>query len=296
MSEPERVTMFDPKTNRFPYTEITDKHYLEIHKDRGYVFDSSYPYIDKSGWFRFKQKMVRILLNVVVFPVATIRLGLKIEGRENIKKYKDVLDEGVISVCNHVHMWDYLAVMKAIRPHKPNLLAWAKNINGENGTLIRLVGGIPIPEDSVAGQKAFLKTLSSLLNDDHGWLHIYAEGSMWEYYQPIRPFKRGASMIAVSNDKPIIPLGFSYCEPGWIRKKIFRQIAVFTLHVGEPIFPNKELKPKEREKDLTIRANKAVCELVGIDPDKNIYEPVFNDSKRIDYYTDTYGVGYRGSR
>ena len=288
--------MFDPKTNRFPYTEITDKHYLEIHKDRGYVFDSSYPYIDKSGWFRFKQKMVRILLNVVVFPVATIRLGLKIEGRENIKKYKDVLDGGVISVCNHVHMWDYLAVMKAIRPYKPNLLAWDKNINGENGTLIRLVGGIPIPEKSVAGQKAFLKTLSSLLNEDHGWLHIYAEGSMWEYYQPIRPFKRGASMIAVSNDKPIIPLGFSYREPGWIRKKIFRQIAVFTIHVGEPIFPNKELKPKEREKDLTVRANKAVCSLVGIDPDKNIYEPVFDDSKRIDYYTDTYGVGYKGSR
>ena len=288
--------MFDPKTNRFPYTEITDKHYLKIHKDRGYVFDSSYPYIDKSGWFRFKQKMVRIILNVFVFPVATIRLGLKIEGRENIKKYKDVLDDGIISVCNHVHMWDYLAVMKAIRPYRSNLLAWDKNINGENGTLIRLVGGIPIPEKSVAGQKAFLKTLSSLLNEDHGWLHIYAEGSMWEYYQPIRPFKRGASMIAVSNDKPIIPLGFSYREPGWIRKKIFRQIAVFTLHVGEPIFPNKELKPKEREKDLTIRANKAVCELVGIDPDKNIYEPVFNDSKRIDYYTDTYGVGYRGSR
>ncbi len=288
--------MFDPKTNRFPYTEITDKHYLKIHKDRGYVFDSSYPYIDKSGWFRFKQKMVRIILNVFVFPVATIRLGLKIEGRENIKKYKDVLDDGIISVCNHVHMWDYLAVMKAIRPYRSNLLAWDKNINGENGTLIRLVGGIPIPEKNVAGQKAFLKTLSGLLCEDHGWLHIYAEGSMWEYYQPIRPFKRGASMIAVSNNKPVIPLGFSYREPNWIRKNIFRQIAVFTLHVGEPIYPDMDLKPKEREKDLTVRANRAVCSLVGIDPDKNIYEPVFNASKRIDYYTDTYGVGYNGSR
>ena len=119
---------------------------------------------------------------------------------------------------------------------------------------------------------------------------------MWEYYQPIRPFKRGAAMIAVSNDKPVIPLAFSYREPGWIRKHIFRQIATFTLHIGDPLFPDKNLKPKDREKDLTVRANKAVCALAGIDPDKNIYEPVFNDSKRIDYYTDTYGVGYRGSR
>jgi len=287
--------MFDPKTNRYPYPEMTDKHYLEIHKDRGFVFDTKYPYIDKSGWFRFKQKMARLLLNVVVFPLARIRLGLKIEGRENLKKHKDVIDNGVISVCNHVHMWDYIAIMRGIRPIKPNLLAWDKNINGENGTLIRMVGGIPIPEKTVAGQKTFLKAISSLLNEDHGWLHIYAEGSMWEYYQPIRPFKRGAAMMAVSNDKPIIPLGFSYREPSWIRKKIFNQLGVFTLHIGEPIFPDKTLKPKDREKDLTIRANKAVCELVGIDPDKNIYEPVFNDSKRVDYYTDTYGVGYKGS-
>ncbi len=287
--------MFDPRTNRYPYPEITDRHYLEIHKDRGLVFDASYPYIDRSKWFVFRQNVVRFLLNVVVFPATVIRLGLKVEGRENIKKHKAVLDNGVISVCNHVHMWDYLAVMKAIRPHRPNLLVWDKNVNGENGTLIRLVGGIPIPENSVAAQKAHLKAISGLLND-HGWLHIYAEGSMWEYYQPVRPFKRGAAMIAVSNDKPILPLGFSYREPGWIRRHIFRQIAVFTLHVGEPIFPDKNLKPKEREQDLTIRSHRAVCSLVGIDPDKSRYESEFNDSKRIDYYTDTYGVGYKGSR
>jgi 1-acyl-sn-glycerol-3-phosphate acyltransferase len=288
--------MFDPRTNRYPYPEITDRHYLEIHKDRGLVFDSSYPYIDRSGWFRFKQKAVRLLLNLIVFPAATVRLGLKIEGRENLKKHKSILDNGAVSVCNHVHMWDYLAVMKAIRPHKPNLLVWDKNVNGENGTLIRLVGGIPIPENNVAGQKAFLKSLSRLLKDDHGWLHIYAEGSMWEYYQPIRPFKRGAALIAVSNDKPVVPLGFSYREPGWIRKKIFRQTALFTLHIGEPLYPDKSLGPKEREKDLTIRANRAVCSLVGIDPGKNLYEPEFNDSKRVDYYTSTYGVGYKGSK
>ena len=285
---------FDPKPVRYPYPEITDRHYLEIHKDRGFVFDAKYPYIDDSKGFRFKQKLVRLLLNVIVFPIATIRLGLKIEGRENLKKYKELIDNGAVSVCNHVHMWDYLAVMKAVRPHKPYLLTWDKNINGENGTLIRLVGGIPIPENTVAGQKAFLKTIGGLLSD-RGWLHIYAEGSMWEYYAPIRPFKRGAAMIAVSNDKPVIPLGFSYREPGWIRKHIFHQLAVFTLHVGEPVIPNHDLKPKDREKDLTIRANRAVCNLVGINPDKNIYEPEFNDSKRIDYYSETYGVGYRGS-
>ncbi len=287
--------MFDPKTNRYPYPEITDRHYLVIRKDRGFVFDTSYPYIDRTKWFRFRQNLVRLLLNVIVFPLTSIRLGLKVEGRENIKKYRSDLENGAISVCNHVHMWDYLAVMKTIRPFRPNLLSWAKNINGENGTLIRFVGGIPIPEDSVAAQKVFLKEIGNLLNG-HGWLHIYAEGSMWEYYMPIRPFKRGAALIAVTNNKPILPMGFSYREPGPIRRKLFRQTALFTLHIGEPLYPDMSLRPKEREKDLTVRAHNAVCSLVGIDPAENIYEPEFNDSRRIDYYTDTYGVGYRGSR
>ena len=52
---------------------------------------------------------------------------------------------------------------------------------------------------------------------------------------------------------------------------------------------------EEREKDLTIRSHEAVCRLAGIDPKKNIYKPVFDHSKRIDYYTDTYGVKYKGS-
>ena len=287
--------MFDPKTDRFPYPPETDKHYLKVHMDRGIVFDTEYPYIDRSKGFLFRQGVVRFLLNAFVFRIAAIRMGLKIEGRENIRKYKDVLKNGVVSVANHVHMWDYIAVMTAIRPFRSNLLAWAPNVNGENGTLIRMVGGIPIPEGNTAATKTYLKVMRDLLQNRHGWLHIYAEGSMWEYYRPVRPFKRGAAHIACDSDKPILPLGFSYREPGWIRKHIFRQIATFTLHVGEPLFPNKELNAKEREKDLLIRSHEAVCRLVGIDPEENLYPAVFDNSKRIDYYTTTYGVGYKGS-
>ena len=287
--------MFDPKTNKYPYPLETDRHYLEVHKNRGIVFDASYPYVDRSRSFRFKQGVVRLLLNILVFPLCRIRLGLKIEGRENLKKHRETLRNGTLSVCNHVHMWDYLSVMRAIRPFRPNLLSWAPNINGENGTLIRLVGGIPIPDSDLSGTMAYLKAVKDLLNN-HGWLHVYAEGSMWEYYAPIRPFKRGAANIAVTCNKPILPLGFSYREPGWIRKIIFHQIATFTVRIGEPIFPNTELLGRERERDLTIRCHDAVCRLAGIDPKENLYEPVFKDSKRIDYYTTEYGAGYRGSR
>ena len=70
---PPENEMFDPKTDRFPYPTETDKHYLKVHKDRGYVFDTKYPYIDKSRSFRFRQGVVRFLLNAFVFRIAAIR-------------------------------------------------------------------------------------------------------------------------------------------------------------------------------------------------------------------------------
>ena len=89
--------MFDPKTNHYPYPEDTDRHYLAVHKNRGIVFNTEYPYIDRSPLFRLKQGVVRFLLYILVWPITTIRLGLKIEGREILKKHRETLKKGVIS-------------------------------------------------------------------------------------------------------------------------------------------------------------------------------------------------------
>ena len=287
--------MFDPQTNKFPYPVETDKHYLQVKKDRGLVFDTDYPYVDRSPKFRFKQQLMRIALTVLVFPVVRVRLGLRVNGRENLKKHMDEIKNGILSCCNHVHMWDYLAIMSAITPIRPNVLTWGPNINGENGPVMRLVGAIPIPETGLAATRKYLNSVSDLLGSGE-WLHVYPVGSMWEYYEPIRPFKRGTAFIACDNDKPILPLAFSYREPGWLRKKIFRQIACFTLNIGEPLYKNAELSKKEQTDDLTRRSHDEVCRLAGIDPEKNLYGPLHDKgSRRIDYYTTEYGVGYKGS-
>lgn len=286
--------MFDPKTNKFPYTEKTDGHYITLKKDRKIVFDSEYPFIDESKGFKFKASMLRIFLLCVVFPVVRLRIGLKVEGKYNLKKHSDIIKNGVVSCCNHVHMWDYLAIMSAIKPIKPRVLIWAPNINGEWGKMMRLVGGIPIPENDLKATRAYIKAVKNILQKGE-FLHIYAEGSMWEYYAPIRPFKQGVSYFSCECNKPVLPLSFTYRKPNFIRKHIFKQTACFTLHIGEPVFANESLSKKAKRNDLTKRCHEAVCKLAGFEPETNIYDPIYDDSKRIDYYTDTYGVGYKGS-
>ena len=286
--------MYDPKTCKYPYPEDTGSHYLKVKKDDGTVFDRDYPYVDLSKSFLRKKKLIRVLLRILVFPMSRIRLGLRVRGRENLKKYRDVISRGIISCSNHVHMWDYISIMNAVKPHQPYVLSWAPDIRGENGKLIRLTGGIPIPEGNMRATAAYVNAVRKLL-ESGGWLQVYAEGSMWEYYAPIRPFKRGAAFFACRYDKPILPMAYSYREPGWIRKHIFRQIALLTLSIGEPLYKDDSLPKAEQEEDLVRRSHAAVCRLAGISPDENIYPPVYEDSKRIDYYTTEYGIGYRGS-
>ena len=286
--------MFDPKCNKFPYPVETDRHYLVVKKDDGTVFDENYPYIDTSKKFARKVKFVRFLLAVIVKPLVRIRLNLRIKGKENLKKYKDVLDQGFISVCNHVHMWDYLGIITTISKRKPKIISWDKNISGENGKLIRMTGGIPFPSDNFRGQAKFFRATTDYIKNG-GWLHIYAEGSMWEFYQPIRPFKSGAAYFSVKCNRPILPLAYSYRKNGWIRRKIFKSPASFTLNIGEPIYPDTSLTKLEAEEKLTIEAHEAVCRLAGIDPKDDYYPPIFKDSKRVDYYTKEYGIGYKKS-
>lgn len=285
--------VFDPKPNRYPYPEDTDRHYLNVKKNNGLVFDVNYPYIDTSKKFRRSENFTRFLLKVIVFPLTRIRFGLRIEGRENLKKYKDVIDKGVVSVCNHVHMWDYLGILLSIK-RRAHVLTWAPNIRGENGKMLRSVGAIPIPENDMQATRKYMEVVNDYINNG-GWLHIYAEGSMWEYYQPIRPFKRGAAYFACENNKPVIPLVFSYRKPGWFRKFFFKQYAKFTFHIGEPIYPNLALNRTQMEIDLTKRMHDACCLLSGVDPKDSIYKPVYNHDKRVDYYTEKYGVNYKGS-
>ncbi len=271
---------YDPKTNKYPYPADTNAHYLVIKKNRGISFDKSYDFIDNSKSFKFKRFFVRLLLRLIVFPFTRINMGLKIYGKENLKKNKELIKNGVLSCSNHIHMWDYIAIMKAIKPIRPYTLVWDKNVNGENGSLVRLVGGIPIP-NNIPGKIKFNRTINDLLNN-RNWIHIYAEGSMWEYYRPIRPFDRGIASISVRLDKPVIPMAFSYRKPNWFRKNILRQIACITLNIGEPMSKNSNLDKDKQVDDLVIRLHKEVCKLAYFKDNENIYEPIYKNSKRID--------------
>ncbi len=272
---------FDPKRRDIPYPEFTDGHYIPFDDSGIGRFDREYPYIDRSPGFRLLRGIAGLLMTAIVFPATRVHLGLRVRGRRNLRKYKKELRGGAISCSNHVAMWDFLAVSYALRPRKMHVPVLAANVSGIYGPLVRMAGGIPLPEENVHATIACQKQIGELLKQG-GWLHIYPEGSLWEYYAPIRPFKPGAAYFACRYEKPLLPMAFSYRRAGVLRRRIFHQPACYTLSIGTPLYPDDSLPMAERQEDLLRRAHASVCILAGIPPEKNLYPPIFHHNEKIE--------------
>ena len=76
---------------------------------------------------------------------------------------------GAITIANHVLIWDYICILKAIRPHLQYHPGWKTNFEGPNGPLIRWVGGIPIPTGDMRAMAKFQEAIGEVLKNNHWW-------------------------------------------------------------------------------------------------------------------------------
>lgn len=262
----------------YVYPERSDEHMIDVKKQRDTHFDENYNYYDKSKKTMFKRGLLWVLLNSVVFLVVTIRHGLRIHGKKNFRKNKKHFKNGAITICNHVFMWDYLCVLKAIRPRLQRIIAWKTNYEGPNGPLIEWVGGIPVPTDNMRAMVKFQRAVDQVL-EEKVWLHVFPEGSMWYYYPDIRPLKPAVFKFAVKHNKPVIPFAFTFRK----RKGIFRLFSknpFVDLHIAEPIFPDLTLDTKEAVNKMHKEAYRVMQGLIGVKPG----DPTYHEEQDINTY------------
>ena len=181
----------------------------------------------------------------------------------------------MITYCNHVLSWDYVLILKAIRPRLLHTISWKEIIESKYGKLIRLAGGMPVPTDSIRAMAKFNKDVCKVL-EEKKWLHVFPEGSLWSYYPDIRPLKRATFKYSVKFNKPIIPMAISFRE----RKGIFKYTGkkpLPTLHIGEPILPDLSLPLDEAIDKMHKEAYHVMQGLVGIYPG----DPRYNTNQDI---------------
>ena len=263
------------------YPERSDEHMLTLESTREINLDKNYDYMPHGVGFKIQRAVVATLLHLIVFPLMHLTHGLRIYGKKNLKKHKKELKNGAITISNHVFMWDYLCVLKAIRPHISYFPAWKKNFESGFQPFMRIIGGIPIPEGDIHAMMAFKAALDEVVKSGK-WLHVFPEGSLWYFYPDIRPLKIAAFAYAAEYDKPLIPISFSF-RPRKGFRKIFGKGPFVDMHISEPIFPDRNLSPRDCAEQLRKRAYCIMQKMNGINPG----DPTYNEDQRIESYQKT---------
>lgn len=178
-------------------------------------------------------------------------------------------------------MWDYICVLKAIRPRLQYHPAWKINFEGPNAFFIRLVGGIPIPTGNFRAMAKFANAIDEVLKSKK-WLHFFPEGSMWFYYPDIRPLKPAVFRFAVKHNKPVIPITLSFRKRTGLWKLLGKKPLV-NVHIGNPLFPDTTLPFIDAIDKLHKESYHIMQVMNGINPGN----PTYNTDQNIDNYKST---------
>jgi 1-acyl-sn-glycerol-3-phosphate acyltransferase len=260
---------YTPKLN-FNYPSKLDQHMIEMNYAYDITLDENYPFLEKSFGFRLMRGLVYLGIYTIVVPILLLRFGLKIEGRNVLRKYRTLLKNGAMTISNHIHKWDMLCTLIAIRYHPVFFPAWKENFKTTDRNFVRYTGGVPIPE-SISLMKCFNRAFDEI-HAKKKWMHAYPETAMFYYFQPIRPFKKGVFSIAHRYNLPIIPIAFSYRKPcfPYTLVNLFRSIIgyqklpMITLRIGEPLLFDPNLGRKEAVLKMRKDCHEAIVRLAGI--------------------------------
>ncbi len=265
----------------YEYPEKCDAHMIDVKHLRDVVLDENYPYLQKSFWFKCQRGLLRLCQYTVLPLVMWVRHGLHIHGKEKLKQHKALFQDGLITISNHVFMWDYICIMVALRPRLGYFPAWKTNLEGPNGPWIRMAGGIPVPTDSLRPMVRFKQAMEEVLNQG-SWMHFFPEGSMWFYYPDIRPLKKAVFKYAVTFDRPILPISFSF-RPRKGLWKLLGKSPLVDLNIGDPIFHDKSLPKLEATKKMQQDAYHILQAMNGIHPG----DPTYSTDLNLETYQKT---------
>ncbi len=234
------------------------------HIDRSIEFDENYKWIDDSFKAKFNNWIgYNFVVRAVLYPILRIVYDIKVTGRHYLKQYKEELAGGGITIANHVFFLDCPCVLYAVRGKRNTKIPmFAENFKTKLNWALVNVGGIPVPESISA-----LKQFNAAFDEFHrrgSWIHVFPEACRWDFYKPLRPFRKGAFTMAYKYKMPIVPCVITYRErTGW-RKLFKKNQPLLSLTICEPIVPIMTNSRKDEVNRLRDVAHHRMQDAAGI--------------------------------
>ena len=245
-------------------------------------------YLRKKLMSKIKTKIAREKARIFFRRIQkkNIMIIKDIKGIENWQN----LTTGAIVTCNHFNAFDSFAIQVAYHKAKK----WPKgkfyrviregnytSFPGFFGELMRHYYTLPL-SSNIKTMVEFTDATNTLLKRGD-FVLFYPEQAMWWNYRKPRPLKPGAYKFAVKNNVPVLPCFITMKDSNLLGEDLRKEIKGFkvdenflpdgffvqeyTIHIGEPIYPNPELKPKENMEYMAQKNYEAW---------KEIYEREYN--------------------
>ncbi len=202
-------------------------------------------------------------------------------GIENLNEIKT----GAIITCNHFNPFDCFTVESVFRNsalYKNNKKLYKviregnyTNFPGFYGFLFRNCNTLPLSSNKRT-MIDFMKAIREILERGDCIL-MYPEQSLWWNYRKPKPFKDGAFKLACKNNVPIVPIFITMTDSDILGDDGY-PVQEYTVHIGEPITPRKDLDEKENAAWLRDE-NFAYC--------RKVYEAFYK--RKLEYTTESGG-------
>lgn len=205
-----------------------------------------YKYVNKHKWFWPINQCIRAIFFFPILRLVCLFAGnAKIINHRQVKKA--VKGKGYFLYANHTSEMDPVNHAVLVNPVAfTTIIASTEtfSLKGLAG-FIHFLGAIPVPS-SPTMYRNFHDALKFHIEMKHKVL-IYPEAHIWPYYTGIRPFKSVSFRYPVEFDAPIVVATTTYKKRKWCK------IPKTIITLSGPIYPNKDLKFKDRIQDLRDR-------------------------------------------
>lgn len=160
----------------------------------------------RSPWFRFFSFIFYYDVLCLLHLVFPLLYSIRVRGKEHLQGIRHA-----VIISNHCHYLDPGFAAYAVSPVRLCFTGLEQTFVDSSKPfilLIRLLGGIPIPDAQPWSILPYLREVAS--SEHRRFIHIFPEGEMIRSNSTLRPFKPGAFIVAAECKVPVIPMVASF--------------------------------------------------------------------------------------
>ncbi len=207
--------------------------------------DGSYVYYHTSAWKRFTRFFwYRIIATPLALGYLKLKFHHRVENRSLLKAHRDT---GYFMYGNHTQdIGDALIPNVLEIPKQTYVIVHPNNVSMPVlGRITPSLGALPLPDDMKA-YRNFLKAIEQRIGEG-AKVVIYPEAHIWPFYTGIRPFSDESFIYPVKQGVP------AFCFTNTYQKRRFSSKPRIVTYIDGPFYPNEDIPPRERKKELRDR-------------------------------------------